>query len=360
MTRIACCSIAPPDLLARLIEEGSPEERRAAVQTMAASASMRTRRSLVGRLARELDQDVRALAYAQPPAVGDVRQTVYDLENGGRSQLPGQRVRGAGDPEADDKAVNDVYDATDTTYDFYKTIYGRDSVDDRGMELISSVHYSTNFDNAFWEGAQMAYGDGSGRIFKVGALTSSLSVIAHEITHAVTQFTAGLEYSSQPGALNEHFSDAFGALATQYARGQSADEAEWLVGEGTLADGLGVALRSLKEPGAADVASRQPAHMDEYKDLPDDGDPANDNGGVHINSGIPNRAFYLTATAIGGNAWEKAGKIWFQTLTGGKLSATSDFEQTARATVEVAGELFADGSEPEAVETAWREVGVLS
>ena len=359
MSQHACCSIAPPDLLARLIEEGAPEERAAAVRAMAASASMRTQRALVGRLARELDQDVRTLAFMQPAGAG-IRQTVYDLEHGGRSQLPGLRARGAGDPEVEDKAVNDVYDATETAYDFYRTVYGRDSVDGHGMELISSVHYGANFDNAFWNGAQMAYGDGSDKIFKAGALTRSLSVIVHEVTHAVTQFTAGLEYSSQSGALNEHFSDVFGALATQYARGQSAAEAEWLIGEETLAAGLGKALRSLKDPGDDEVAGRQPASMSEYRDLPDDSDPANDNGGVHINSGIPNHAFYLAATAIGGNAWEKAGKVWFQTLTGGKLSPTSGFEQAARATVEVAGELLGDGGEPEAVESAWQQVGVLS
>lgn len=359
MSRIACCSIAPPDLLARLIEKGDADQRTAAVQTMAASASMRTQRSLVTRLAKELDQDVRALAFLAPPEERGVRQTVYDLEHNGRSQLPGRRARGSGDPAVEDRAVNDVYEATEQAYDFYKAAFDRDSVDGQGMELISSVHYSANFDNAFWNGAQMAYGDGSGRIFQVDALTNSLSVIAHETAHAITQFTAGLEYSKQSGALNEHFSDVFGTLAVQYVNKQAAEEAEWLVGEGTLVPALGKALRSLKDPGDSEVASRQPAHMDDFRDLPDDGDPANDNGGVHINSGIPNKAFYLAATAIGGNAWEKAGRIWYRTLTGGELDAHSNFEQAASATVKVAAGLGSDG-EAEAVEAAWREVGVLS
>lgn len=358
MSRVACCCIAPPDLLARLIEEGDPEQRTAAMQTMAASASMRTQRSLVGRLSKELGQDVRALAFLQPPEEQGVRQAVHDLAGGGRSSLPGTRARGSGDAPVGDSAINDVFDATENSYEFYKDVYDRDSVDDHGMELVSSVHYSSNFDNAFWNGAQMAYGDGSGKIFQVGALTKSQSVIAHEITHAVTQFTAGLEYSKQSGALNEHFSDVFGALATQYVKKQTADEAEWLVGEGTLVPALGKALRSLKDPGAADVASPQPASMDEYKDLPDDGNPENDNGGVHVNSGIPNRAFFLAATAIGGNAWEKAGRIWYETLTGGSLGPKSDFVQAAKATVEVAAKLGGEG-EPEAVENAWRQVGVL-
>jgi Zn-dependent metalloprotease len=342
-----------------LIEKGDPEQRTAAVQTMAASASMRTQRSLVGRLAKELDQDVRALAFLRPAEEDGARQTVYDLANGGRSQLPGSRARGSGDPPVGDGAINDVYDATESSYDFYRDVYGRDSVDGSGMELISSVHYSSNFDNAFWNGAQMAYGDGSGKIFQIDALAKSQSVISHEITHAVTQFTAGLEYSKQPGALNEHFSDVFGALATQYVKKQTAAEAEWLVGEGTLVPALGKALRSLADPGATDVASPQPAHMDEYKDLPDDGDPENDNGGVHVNSGIPNKAFHLVAMALGGNAWEKAGRIWYETLTGGSLGPKSDFVQAAKATLEVAAKLGGAG-EPEAVENAWRQVGVLS
>jgi Zn-dependent metalloprotease len=361
MTRIACCSIAPPDLLARIIEEGEPDQRAAAVQTMAASASMRTQRAFVGRIARELGQDVRALTFMQPPeAPAGVRQAVYDLEHGGRSQLPGRLVRGAGDPAVEDAAVNDVYEATEATYDFYREAYGRDSVDGRGMELISTVHYSTNFDNAFWNGAQMVYGDGSGRIFNVGALTGAIDVMAHELTHGVTQFTAGLEYSSQSGALNESFSDILGSLVKQRSLGQTVEEADWLIGEGALVPALGTALRSLKAPGTAYEGDRQPAHMDDYVDLPDDGDPANDNGGVHINSSIQNHAFYLAASAIGGYAWEKAGKVWYETLTGERLSPSAEFEQAATATVDVAAELFGEGSEREAVETAWRQVGVLA
>jgi len=361
MTRMTCCSIAPPDLLARIVEEGDPAQRAAAVQTMAASASMRTQRAFVGRIAREFDQDVRALAFMQPPEAAEgVRQAVYDLQHGGRSQLPGDLVRAGDDPPVEDAAVNDVYGATEQTYDFYNEVYGRESVDGRDLELVSTVHYSTNFDNAFWNGAQMVYGDGSGRIFKVGALTGSIDVIAHELTHGVTQFTAGLEYSSQSGALNESFSDVFGSLVKQRSLGQTAEQADWLIGEGTLAPGLGTALRSLKAPGTAYDGDRQPAHMDDYVDLPDDGDPANDDGGVHVNSGIQNHAFYLAATAIGGYAWEKAGKIWFETLSGERLTPTADFQQAATATVEVAGELFGDGGEREAVETAWRQVGVLA
>ena len=205
----------------------------------------------------------------------------------------------------------------------------------------------------------MVYGDGSGHLFQVGALTKAVDVIGHELTHAVTQFTAGLEYSSQPGALNESFSDVFGSLVKQRKLGQTAEEADWLIGEGTLVPEIGRALRSMKEPGTAWSGDRQPADMAHYVDLPDDGDPRNDNGGVHINSGIPNRAFCLAATTIGGPAWEAAGKIWFQTLTGGHLEPTADFAAAAAATQSVAAELYgSEGAEHEAVANAWREVGL--
>jgi Zn-dependent metalloprotease len=352
------CFIAPPDLLVRLGEEGSPEQREAATRTLAASASMRTRRSIAKRLVREFDVDIRALALPDV-AVGE-RQTVYDAQHQGQSDLPGEQRRGQGEEPTGDVAVDQAFDGTAATYDFFLDIHGRDSIDGSGMELVSSVHYGVGYDNAFWTGAQMVYGDGSGELFVQGSFTESLDVIGHELTHGVTDFTAGLVYSKQSGALNESFSDVFGSLVKQYGLGQTADQADWLIGEGMLVPSLGQALRSMREPGTANNGDRQPGHMDDYLDLPDDNDPRNDNGGVHINSGIPNRAFYLAASEIGGKAWEKAGRIWYATLTD-RLHPDSQFEQAAQATVEVAGELFeVGGVEQQAVQSAWEQVGVLT
>jgi Zn-dependent metalloprotease len=116
----------------------------------------------------------------------------------------------------------------------------------------------------------------------------------------------------------------------------------------------------MKAPGTAWVGDSQPSTMDGYRDLPDDNDPANDNGGVHINSGIPNHAFYLTAMTLGGHAWERAGQVWFRTLTE-ELDADSQFDDAAAATVAVAGRLFPDDPAVEtAVRDAWTAVGVLS
>jgi Zn-dependent metalloprotease len=357
-SRRACCFIAPPDLLSRLAEEGTPEERAAALGAIAASAGIRARRAIVGTIIREMGMDALPPSLVAPATGGG--RTVYDVEHQGRSALPGLRVRGDGDPASSDDAVNEAYEGSGKTYDFYKDVLSRDSIDGNGLELVSSVHYGVDFDNAFWNGTQMVYGDGSGRIFNVGALTKSIDVIAHELTHGVTEYSAGLAYHLQPGALNESFSDVFGSLVKQYSLQQTADQADWLIGEGTLVPTIGKALRSMKEPGTAHAHDSQPGHMDDYQDLPDDNNPRNDNGGVHINSGIPNRAFYLLAASLEGHAWEHAGRIWYRTLTDDRLNPESNFVEAANATIAVAGDLFAEGGrEQEAVQRAWEQVGVL-
>ena len=350
------CFILPPDALASVIEEGDPAQRAAALRTIASSASLRTQRAVVSALVRALDTDVTSLGLLPAPSGG--RQSIYDVENGGRDDLPGRLVRGPDDEPVVDAAVNEAFDGAADTWTFYREVFDRDSLDGQGAELVSSVHYGVDFDNALWNGVQMVYGDGSGQLFARGALTRAVEIIGHELTHGLTQHTAGLVYSKQSGALNEHFSDVFGSLVKQYTLGQTAAEADWLIGADTLAPGLGDALRSMKAPGTAWRFDRQPATMAGYQDLPDDNDPRNDNGGVHINSGIPNHAFYLAATALGGRAWEAAGRIWYVTLTE-RTTAHAQFADVARATVGVARDLFGSGDEARAIEDAWTQVGVL-
>jgi Zn-dependent metalloprotease len=229
-------------------------------------------------------------------------------------------------------------------------------VDDRGLRLDSTVHYSSGFDNAQWNGRQMIYGDGDGKLFN--RFTKCLDIIGHELTHGVTQYTANLAYDAQPGALNESFSDVFGILVKQYALKQTAAKADWLVGEGLFTSRVnGSAVRSMKEPGTAyddKIIGKdpQPAHMRDYKRM------SSDNGGVHINSGIPNRAFYCLAALLGGKAWEVAGPIWYAALTK-KLSSHAQFRDCADATHQAAGELHGVGSGPQqAVAEAWKTVGI--
>jgi Zn-dependent metalloprotease len=271
-------------------------------------------------------------------------------------------VRREGDGPSTDPAVNEAYDAAGYTYDLYKDIYQRDSIDGKGLPINSSVHYQKGYDNAFWNGTQMVYGDGDEDLPEAQRLfnrfTISVDVIGHELTHGVTQYEAGLAYWEQPGALNESMSDVFGSLVKQYHLHHTADEADWIIGQGLFTANVnGVGIRSMKAPGTAyddPVLGRdpQPAKMSDYVNTTDD------SGGVHTNSGIPNHAFYLVATEIGGYAWEKAGQIWYITLRD-MLQPKSDFQQAASLTFQVAGQQYGTGSlEQLAVKKGWSEVGI--
>jgi Zn-dependent metalloprotease len=221
------------------------------------------------------------------------------------------------------------------------------------MALISSVHFRTSHNNAYWNGEQMIYGDGDGQIFV--RFTKALDVVGHELSHGVVTHTCNLVYRDEPGALNEHFADVFGVLVEQWKRKHTAKTADWLVGEAIMGSGVTAkALRSFKQ-GKAYVndpllgSDPQPKHYTHrYK-----GD--DDYGGVHINSGIPNHAFYLAAQALGGNAWVKAGAIWYKTLY--RLRATSGFHDMASETIAAASELFGDSVANE-IQLAWKAVGL--
>ncbi|GLZ53047.1 metalloprotease [Actinomycetospora sp. NBRC 106378] len=353
MRAMHLCAIAPPSLLLRLAESGSEAAREAARETQRVSERLRGRRIAVARALREQG------AAVPPDRPGVTANTVFDVEGGEESALPGRQVRTDGDPPSSDTAVNEAYDNAATTVAFYRDVLGRESIDGRGLDLVSSVHFGQRYDNAFWTGEQMVYGDGGGGTFVAGALTRSLDVIAHELTHGVTQYTANLVYEAQSGALNESFSDVFGILVKQRAGGIDAATSDWLIGEGALEPSLGKALRSMLAPGTAYTGDDQPADMDSYRDLPVDDDPRNDSGGVHINSGIPNRAFAEAARTLGGNAWETVGPVWYTVLTE-RLRANAQFADAAAATIAAAGERYGDGSrEHDAVRGGWDAVKVV-
>lgn len=342
--------ILPPHMLREIMERGSVAQRYKAMRALETAEQIRTQ--------RRLRTEVAALVSTE--AVAALERAVYDAKN--ESDLPGELVRGEGMPPTGDPAVDEAYDGSGATYELFQQVYGRNSIDDQGMRLDSTVHYQVGFDNAFWNGQQMVYGDGdedlpeSERLFN--RFTIDIGIIGHELTHGVTQHEANLTYFFQPGALNESMSDVFASLVKQRTLNQTAAEADWLVGAGLFTENVnGEALRSLKAPGTAyddPVLGKdpQPAHMDDYKNV------AYDNGGVHINSGIPNHAFYITAIEIGGFAWGKAGQIWYLALRD-KLKPLSDFADAARLTHEAAGELYGVGSlEQQAVRTGWEGVGI--
>jgi len=343
--------IIPPHMLQEIIRNGSSAQRDVALQTLITSEQMRGQRRVMRSVAT-------FVAKAAP--AGNKQRTIYDAKNG--AGLPGTLVRSEGDPASTDPAINEAYDGSGVTYDLYFDIYGRNSIDNNGLKLDSTVHYQKGYDNAFWDGKQMVYGDGdedqpvADRLFN--RFTIALDVIGHELTHGVTQNEANLAYWDQSGALNESLSDVFGSLVKQYQQKQTANQADWIIGEGLFTSNVnGVGIRSMKAPGTAyddPVLGKdpQPAHIKDYVRT------VEDNGGVHINSGIPNHAFYVTALELGGNAWEKAGRIWYKTLTD-KLQERSTFQQACNLTVEAAGELFGVNSvEQQAVKKGWSEVGI--
>ncbi len=338
--------ILPPHMLKKLLESQNDEIRRAALATLLTTQRLRGERAVRSAF----------LGAVSSPSGG--RRTIYDCGRG-TNLASAQLVRSEGGAKSSDASVNRAFEGLGFTRDFYAKNFDRNSIDGRGMRLDGFVHRGIGYNNAFWNGQEMVFGDGDGILFT--DFTASLDVIAHELTHGVTEFSAGLEYSNQSGALNESISDVFGSLVKQWAKGEATAQADWLIGAEVFTPAVNAdALRSMKAPGTAyshpDLGQDpQPDHMTRYVDLPntDDGDW----GGVHINSGIPNKAFYLTAIGIGGYAWEAPGHIWYQALCAS--SPNTQFQEFADTTYMKAGQLYGAGSMAQkAVLDAWGGVGI--
>lgn len=332
-----CRFILPPYILEAIARRGDALQRARAMETLIQTERLRGRREVIGSVCAPI-----------PP--GEERRTVYDEK--GSQNLPGKLVRGEGAKASPDAAVNEAYDGAGATYELFEKLFCRNSIDGKGMRLDSSVHFGDKYDNAFWNGSEMVYGDGD--LFN--RFTISLDVIGHELTHGVTGAEANFDYEGEPGALNESFSDVFGSLVKQWATKTAVGDADWIIGEGLFtAKVKGKGIRNMLNPGTAyddRVLGKdpQPASMKDYYEGDDD------NGGVHFNSGIPNRAFALAALAMGGFAWEKAGRIWYAALTE-RLKHNADFQTCAKVTTGLAAELFGK-EEQKAVAGAWKKVGV--
>jgi bacillolysin len=270
------------------------------------------------------------------------RETV-DARNG--------RIRREGDGPTGNQVIDVVHENTKGVYDFFKENFGRDSIDGKGMTLKSVVHYGNNYNNAFWNGRQMTYGDGDGVRFS--PLGMAEDVVAHEMVHGITERTARLRYQRQSGALNESWSDVFGNLVEKWMErraGLPESDPTWLIGEKIFTPGVaGDGLRSMSRPGTGHSRDPQPGHMRDYKET------SSDNGGVHINSGIPNKAAYEAAMAIG---QDKLAAVWYRALTT-YMTATTQFRDAANFTVQSAIDLYGAGSaEARAIARAWDSVGL--
>jgi Zn-dependent metalloprotease len=346
MTPHSLACILPPDLLVRLSQTADPERQAALLQALEIDHSFRlSRAEAAGR------QGPRATAIAPGVTGGTPRRQIYQQQNS-TAETPGTLVRAEGQPASTDVAINQAYDNFGHTYTLYWEVFHRDSIDDQGMSLDGLVHFGTDYPNAFWDGAgHMFFGDGDGQLLT--DTTKGLDVVGHELTHGVTQHEANLIYRGQSGALNESISDVFGSLVKQYYLKQDAASADWLIGADIVGPQLAPALRSLKQPGSANPHDNQPSSMDGYVNS------TSDNGGVHTNSGIPNHAFYVIATEIGGNAWQAPGQIWYDALTSPQLQPNATFAKFAAITLRQARLRYgAKSSEAAAVDAGWEAVKV--
>jgi len=268
---------------------------------------------------------------------------IYNAGSG--ASLPGTLARAEGAPPAGDAVVDAAYDNAGMVYNYYQTEFGRDSYDDMGISIQAVVHFNAKYNNAFWNGTYLVFGDGDGVQFS--PLGNALDIFAHEYTHAVTDVESDLVYRVQSGALNESLSDIFAALI---------DAGDWLIGEDSYTPGTpGDALRNMDNP----PLRNQPDHMDDYVVT------GNDNGGVHTNSGIPNKAAYLMAeggthhgVTVVGMGRQNLGKVFYEAQLF-YLQSTDDFVKARQATVEAVSAVFAgDLAKLNTVKSAWDAVGV--
>ncbi len=356
-----CCQrdplhcIIPPFMLERLAESGYADQADlAGLAGLAEKARVSMLRSIETRAVRESTRVAGRLPVSESPDGGKHRM-VYDAH--GSFDLPGTLVRSEGDAATGDMAVREAYRHTGSVWDYFKTVHDRNSLDDRGMTLKSCVHVGRNYSNAFWDGSRIGFGDGDGVLFR--RFTRSIDVVAHELAHGVIAFSSDLRYYGESGALNEHFGDVFGVLVRQWKRRQDARGGDWTIGGELLVQAsTRRALRDLAAPGTAYRDDPflgddpQPAHWDDrYR-----GD--SDHGGVHINSGIPNHAFYRASFELGGNAWERLGDVWYQALQ--LLEPDSRFQDCAEITErEATGQFGVRSREVHCIRRGWRAVGIL-
>jgi Zn-dependent metalloprotease len=295
---------------------------------------------------------IKSVGFVEP-LIGKASRTVFDSQHTVNKQLA--LVRNETSSVSLDNSVNNAFDFSGKVRDFYKTVLNWNSIDNNGLDMILNVHYSNKYNNAFWDGSQMTFGDGDGVIFT--DFTQSLDVAGHEMSHGVVQYTANLVYSGQSGALNEHYADAMGIAIKQFALKQTAKTSDWLIGADIMGPKLkGMAIRSMKSPGTAYDSpllgkDMQPDNMANFYT------GTADNRGVHINSGIPNKVFFMVSDGI---ETINAAKLWFETLK--VLKPSTNFKSFKIAIKKMTKKMVAAGSLPSTttkiVDNAFMTVGL--
>lgn len=343
-----CCHIVPPEALRRLAHDPTvaADVRDALQDTLRVDNQFRLIRQQATRLTQLSMAPGVAQAAAPAPAVPTV-VSVYNCRH--RQSLPGVHINKPA--QSSDVTVKNVFTDTTKVAEFYKQVFNRNSIDDHNMALLSSVHFGVRYNNAFWNGSQMAYGDGDGSIFV--DFSKGDDVIGHELTHGVTQYTLQLNYTDDAGGLNESLSDCFGSMFRQWLAGQDVNSADWLIG----ADIMGPAakqrgftcLRDMADPAAAHCLAAQPT---KYSELKPGMDP-------HKTSGPPNLAFHNACVAAGGKSWETVGKVWYEVLVNSGPHPNLRMTEFAAMTRDSAGRLFSgQPAVVKAVDTGWTSVGL--
>jgi len=342
------CHIIPEDVLKRLAKDKSfsEEQRTNFANTAKIDVEVRKLRDQASRLTRVAGiTGMMAVAPAAGAAAPSV--TVFNCNHG--QTLPGTQVLNPG--SSTDPTAKRTFGETTLVAAFYAQAFGRNSIDNAGMTLVSSIHYGTNYNNAFWNGSQMTYGDGDGAIFV--DFTKGDDVMAHELTHGVTQYTLQLNYTDEAGGLNESISDCLGSMFRQWTATQNVNQADWLIGKDimgptAIAKGF-TCLRDLAKPDAKHCLAPQPTKYSQVK-------PGMD---PHLSSGPPNLAFYTACMKLGGNSWDKIGQVWYRSMTGFGPTPNLKMKAFANRTRAVASQLNPGNNAVfNAVDAGWKKVGL--
>ena len=343
---MACtCFIVPREVLIRFShdKELSAEVRKRLFDTAQISHEIRELRVQAGKLTNVS----MAHAGALPELAASPLVTVYNCNH--TQTLPGTPVPNPGS-SADATAKRTFKETTDVAK-FYKDVFNRNSIDDHGMTMMSSIHFGSNYNNAMWNGSQMLYGDGDGHIFI--DFTNGNDVIGHELTHGVTQHSLQLNYSGDAGGLNESISDCFGSMFRQWEKKQDVKAADWLIGHdimGPTAKAKGfTCLRDMANPAATHCLAPQPT---QYSQITPGMDP-------HYSSGPPNLAFCTTCKTLGGKSWEKIGQVWYHSLTAFGPTPNMKMKPFADRTRQVAHSMYSGTpAVAAAVDHGWKQVGL--
>lgn len=347
-----CCYIVPPYLLQKVHQVEQIREDLSIGQVSGGGCLDVKEKSL--RMKRKV-RNISARAAKKPSSQPEAPISVYNAQH--KERLPGKFVTSNTEEQSSKRVgstARKVLNEAQQVHHFWLKNFGLNSFDGNGGEIKSTVHFGHRFANAFWDGEQMVFGDGD----KYFQNLTQLSIMGHEFGHAVTGDK--LNYEGEAGALNEHLSDVWGSLVVQFNNRQMAHQATWLIGEESLHVGnKKYAIRSMKSPGTAYDSpilgkDPQPSHYSQrYKG-------EEDNGGVHINSGIPNLAFCLFALAQGGYAWEKAGRLWYLTMqTEGLIQPNCTMHEFAQATIYTAIKHYpTDYKMHQDLTNAWKAVGL--